>query len=99
VAHRSDPGAARHGNLCEEYSFLLRRHRVENGTSRHFAPTRQRGRFWSEVDMNRPARLAGSVENDPSRRVSTVNCRMAKGSFDHAVGDGKHVGSYLDAER
>jgi hypothetical protein len=24
---------------------------------------------------------------------------MAKGSFDHVVGDGKHVGSYLDAER
>jgi hypothetical protein len=41
----------------------------------------------------------GSVENDPKRHFATVNCRIAKGSFNRVVGDGKHVGSRLDAER
>jgi hypothetical protein len=36
---------------------------------------------------------------DPKRHFATVNCRIAKGSFNHVVGDGKHVGSHLDAER
>jgi hypothetical protein len=36
---------------------------------------------------------------DPKRHFATVNCRIAKGSFNHVVGEGKHVGSHLDAER
>jgi len=36
---------------------------------------------------------------DPKRHFATANCRIAKGSFNHVVGDGKHVGSHLDAER
>jgi hypothetical protein len=27
-------------------------------------------RFWSEADMNRKAKLAGSVESDPERRLA-----------------------------
>jgi hypothetical protein len=36
---------------------------------------------------------------DLKRHFATVNCGIAKGSFNHVVGEGKHVGSHLDAER
>jgi len=32
------------------------------------------------------------VVNDPSRHFAIVNCRIAKGSLDHLVGDGEHTG-------
>jgi hypothetical protein len=36
---------------------------------------------------------------DLKRHFATVNCGIAKGSFNHVVGEGKHVESHLDAER
>jgi hypothetical protein len=36
-----------------------------NGTSRHFAATPDVGRFRTEADINRQARPAASVANDP----------------------------------
>jgi hypothetical protein len=36
--------------------------------------------------MDRQAKPAGSVENDPNRRFATTNCRIAKGSFAFDVG-------------
>jgi hypothetical protein len=46
-------------------------------------------------------RLAHSQTDaiDPSRTFATVNCRIAKGLFDHLVGGGEQLRWYGDAER
>jgi hypothetical protein len=36
---------------------------------------------------------------DPERHLVTVNCRIARGSFDHLVGTGQQAGRQGDAER
>jgi hypothetical protein len=53
-------------------------HESENGPLRRFAAVVKSGRFRSEADMNRPARSAASVENDP---LATLALR----TFDRAV--------------
>jgi hypothetical protein len=34
---------------------------------------------------------------DPQRHFAIVNCRIAKGSLDHLVGDGEQLRWHLDA--
>jgi hypothetical protein len=48
-------------------------HESPRGTSRHFAATQDVGRFRTEADMNRQARPAASVANDPTATSSTLN--------------------------
>ena len=59
------------------------------GPSRHFAAT-QRG----IADMVGPAAGLVPVENDPKRHFA----RVAKGLFDHVIGNRAHRRWHLDAE-
>ncbi len=40
-----------------------------------------------------------AAANDPKRTFATVNYCIAKGLFDHLVGDGEHVLRHFDAKR
>jgi len=55
------------------------------GPPGHRAATQHLGRFQSEADINRQARLAGSVEKDPSRHFSRIMCRDAAGNHPLAL--------------
>jgi hypothetical protein len=48
------------------------------GPSRHFAATPDVGRSRTETDINRQARPAASVANDPQETCSALNCCCAK---------------------
>jgi len=41
----------------------------------------------------------GEAVRDPRRHFATVNCRIAKGLFNHLVGDGENRRRHLDADR
>jgi hypothetical protein len=43
--------------------------------------------------------MIGAAVNDPQRHFATVNCRIAKGLFNHLVGDGENGRRHLDADR
>jgi hypothetical protein len=42
---------------------------------------------------------AGAAVDDPQRHFATINCRIAKGLFNHLVGDGENRRGHLDADR
>ena len=44
-------------------------------------------------------RSPGALEDDPKRRFVSANYRIAKGLFDHLVGDGEQSGRYVEAQR
>jgi hypothetical protein len=65
-----------HGSQRSRFSLL--------SISRHFAATPDVGRFRTEADMNRQARPAASVANDPSRKswpCVRLGCPRVKGSI------------------
>jgi hypothetical protein len=49
------------------------------GPSRHFAATPDVGRFQTEADMNRQARPAASVANDPKGNIVFRRYRITTG--------------------
>jgi hypothetical protein len=51
------------------------------GTSRHFTAMQHSGRFRGEADMDRQAKPAGSVENDPSATSGAQICCDAQRGF------------------
>ena len=69
----------------------VKRRPALGGTDAPFAVREPQVRFQGEADMNRQARLAGSVKNDPKR--SSTSAWQRAGQFGAKIGPGKNEGS------
>jgi hypothetical protein len=58
-----------------------------HGTSRHSPCCNIFGRYWGHSGRWSARGLNRSVAIDPKRQFATLNCRIAKGSLDHPIGD------------
>ncbi len=48
-------------------------------------------RFWGAAEVGILKPTIGGDAVDPNRRFATANYRIAKGLFDHLVGDGEYA--------